>query len=160
MNLVVFELSALLVGLGLTAFLLFARAELPALTRRADAAWESRSHLRRFLLGLLNGPGLFVLAMALGSRESTKLASLLVAALLVWLLLWGLVAIAPRLGRRVLSLAGREGSELARTLTGGGILTGTFLFPLVGWIAVLAVFLLAIGTGVSAIFARPGPPAS
>ena len=154
MNVLVFELSCLLIGCGLTGFLLFVRADLPALTRRADTAFDSQGHLRRFLLGLLNGPVLLLLAAALGKHESGKLASVFLVALLVALALWGFVAMAPRLGRRVLGLAGREGSEATRTLAGGGILTATFLLPVAGWIAFAVVLLLAIGTGVCALFTR------
>lgn len=156
-NLLAFELTALLIGCGLTGALAVLRASLPQLTRRADAAAEARGAPRRFLLGVLNGPALFVLAMALGSRPDTRLLALVAVALLIVLALWGFLAAAPRLGRRILALSGREGSDLRQTLTGGAALTAAFLLPLAGWLIAGTCLLLAIGTGVSAVFLRRPP---
>ncbi len=153
-NMVAFEVVALLTGCGLTATLTLLRAGLPSFVERADTAAQARRAPRRFLIGLLNGPALFLLAMALGSKPEHKPLLLIVVAVLVALTLWGLVAQVPRLGRRILALGQREGSLLNETLVGGAALTAAFLLPGVGWIAVGAVLLLAIGTGVSALFTR------
>lgn len=149
------ELAALLIGCGLTATLTVLRAGMPSLVARADAAAEARGVWRRFLIGLLNGPALLLLAMALGSKPDGKPLSLVVLAVLIALALWGLAGQVPRLGRRVLALGRpRETSPLAETLTGGAALTSAFLLPVVGWIAFAAILLLAVGTGVSALFTR------
>jgi O-antigen/teichoic acid export membrane protein len=155
------ELAVLLIGCGLTATLTVLRAGLPSFVSRADAAAETRSASRRFLIGLLNGPVLLLLAMALGSKPDSKPLALVVLMVLIAIALWGLAGQLPRLGRRVLALGRpRETSPLAETLTGGAALTGAFLLPFVGWIAFGAVLLLAVGTGVSALFLRrQRPPA-
>jgi hypothetical protein len=147
------EITALLVGCGLTATLLVVRASLSSLTRRCDAAAESRTALRRFLIGVLNGPPLLLLAAALGKIPGNPLA-LLVAAVLAALALLGFVAVVPRLGRRIASLGSSEASDLGATLYGGAALTAAFLLPVAGWIVAAAAILLAVGTGVSALFTR------
>jgi hypothetical protein len=153
-NFAVFELCVLLSGAGLTAALIVLRACLPGLAARADAAVETRSANRRFLLGLLNGPALFFLAAALGSRPEGKPVSLVLLALLAGLALWGFLAVAPQLGRRILATAQPEASILAHTLWGTAALPVPFLLPVAGWPRFAALLLLAVGTGVSALFTR------
>lgn len=157
-NAAAFELVVLFAGCGLTALLIVLRAAWPGLAARADAAAETRSSGRRFLLGLLNGPALLLLATALGGKGEHKPLSLAVLAILVALALWGLSSGVPRLGRRALALGGRQGSPLFETLAGGAALTGACLLPLVGWIAFGAVLLSAVGTGVGALFTRATRP--
>ena len=158
-SLLAFELTALLVGCGLAGTLAVLRATLPRASRRADAAAQARGALRRFLLGLLNGPALFVLAIALGSRPDTKVLAVLVLTILIALALWGLLAAAPRLGRRILELSAGapDSSELRQTLTGAAALAAVSLLPWAGWLIAGASLLLAIGTGVSAVFLRRPP---
>jgi hypothetical protein len=148
------EITALLVGCGLTATLLVVRASLPSLAGRCDAAAASRTALRRFLIGILNGPTLLLLAVALGKSEGSKWLAVLVTAVLAALALWGFVAVVPRLGRRIAALSSRDASDPAATLFGGAALTAAFLLPVAGWIVAAAATLLAVGTGVSALFTR------
>jgi hypothetical protein len=149
-----FEIAILLAGCGLTAVVLLVRAAWPSLAARADAAAGARGPGRRFVLGLLNGPALFLLASALGARNEHKPLSALVLAILSALALWGFTGDMPRLGRRVLALGRRESTPLGETLAGGAALAGALLLPFVGWAAFGLAFLLAVGTGVSALFTR------
>ena len=149
-----FELALLLGGSGLIALVILLRAAWPSLAARADAAAEIRGPGLRFVLGLLNGPALFLLASALGGRNEHKPLSALILGVLIALALWGFVADLPRLGRRILGLGRRESTPLGETLAAGAALAGALLLPVVGWIAFLLALLLAVGTGVSALFTR------
>jgi hypothetical protein len=163
-----FEIAALLAGCGLTAVVILLRAAWPSLAARADAAAETRGPGLRFVLGLLNGPALFLLASALGARKENKPLSAVVLGVLIALALWGFLGDLPRLGRRILALGLlrqgyggqglRESSVLGETLAAGAALAAALLLPFVGWIAFGLAFLLAVGTGVSALFTRRPRP--
>jgi len=155
-----FELALLLGGSGLIALVILLRAAWPSAAARADAAAETRGPGLRFVLGLLNGPALLLLATALGRRNEQKALGLLVLSVLVALALWGFCGDLPRLGRRVLAQAQttRAGTPLTETLVAGAVLTGALLLPFAGWIAFGLAFLLAVGTGVSALFTRRTRP--
>ena len=153
-NVAAFELAVLLAGCGLTAVVILLRAAWPSLSARADASAEVRGPGLRLLLGLLNGPALLLLATALGTKPENKPLSVLVWGFLFWLALWGFAGDMPRLGRRVLALGRRDSTPLWETLAAGAALTGAILLPFVGWTAFVLAFLLAVGTGVSALFTR------
>jgi len=153
-NAAAFELALLLSGTGLVAVVLLLRAAWPSAAARADVAAETRGPGLRFVLGLLNGPALFLLASALGRRNEHKPLALLVLGVLASLALWGFVGDLPRLGRRLLALGRREGTPLTETLAAGAALVLALLLPFVGWMAFVLAYLLAVGTGVSAIFTR------
>jgi hypothetical protein len=153
-NAISFALVVLLSGLGLTGLLTLLRVGFPSLAAKWDAAGARRSGARRLAIGLLNGPVIFLLAAALGNRPPFKLLSLLLFLLLVLLLLSGLAVEIPSIGRRVLTMAKRESSELSSLLAGGAVFTASFLVPFVGWAACAIVALMAVGTSVSALFTR------
>jgi hypothetical protein len=153
-------LNVLLVGAGVTAVVIVLRAGTPALAARLDAAALGRRGARRLAIGLLNGPALFLLAAALGGHPSGKPFSIVVFLVLIGLAVLGLVAELPLAGRRILALGGREASDLAAILAAGATLTACALLPLVGWAVCGVVVLMAIGTGVSWVFARRRRPSS
>ena len=150
-----FALLVLLAGLGLTGLLTLCRSGLPSLAARWDAAILQRSGPRRLAIGLLNGPVLFLLAAALGGHSRFKFLSLLLFLVLVLLLIAGLAAELPSIGRRVLAMGKGEPSELASLLAGGAVFTASFLIPFAGWAACTVVALMTVGTSVSALFTRP-----
>jgi hypothetical protein len=157
-NAISFALVVLLAGLGLTGLLTLLRAGFPPLAVRWDAAAAQRGGVRRLALGLLNGPVLFLLAAALGNHRPLKLLSLLLFLILLFLLIAGLAAEIPSIGRRVLAMGKRDASELGSLLMGGAVFTASFLIPFVGWLACGIVALMAVGTSVSALFIRRAQP--
>jgi hypothetical protein len=146
--------SIAVAGAALTATLLLLRVGLPRMVGRLEAAALARSGWRRFAIGAVNAPPLLILAVALGSRDPTRPLGILVFLLLVALMTLGLIVEAALLGRRLLSLSGREPAEPAATVAGGALLTGACLLPVVGWTAFAAILVRATGTAVSGLLGR------
>lgn len=155
-NLVAIALVILLAGAALTATVATLRTAFPGIAAGLDEASGRRSRVRRLLIGLLNGPALFLLAVAFGSRAGTKPVGVLLFLALLSLGLLGLGAELPRLGRSLFRSAGRSGSPLGHTLAGGAALTVAFLVPFLGWALFAGVLLIGIGSAVSWIFTPRG----
>lgn len=150
------ELGLVLVlsGVGLVSAVALLRAAAPRLARGVEAAVVRRPAGLRFLLGLVNVPLLLFLAAALLGRSPLKPVGLLVLLVLAFLILAGLAGELPRLGRHALERPEAPGSHA--TFAGGAILTLTLLLPMVGELLVLALLVLAAGTGLSWILSREG----
>jgi hypothetical protein len=146
----------LAIGAGLTAIVAILRAAFPGPAASLDEASARRSRMRRFLIGLLNGPALFILAIAFGSKPATKSIGIFFVVLLAAIALLGLCAEVPRIGRSLLRTGGRAGSPLAHTLVGGILLTLAMWVPFAGWIVVAGVLLIGVGSAVSWIFTSGG----
>jgi hypothetical protein len=153
-NLIEAALVILAIGAGLTALVAILRAVFPGMTASLDEASARRSRLRRLGIGLLNGPALFILAIAFGGKPSTKPVGIVLVIALLAISLAGLCAEVPRIGRRLFQTAGRAGTPLSHTLAGGLFLTLGCWVPFAGWIVLAAVLLLGIGSVVSWIFTR------
>jgi hypothetical protein len=153
-NLIGVAVVILLIGAGLTALVAILRAAFPSAAASLDEASSRRGRLRRLAIGVLNGPALLVLAMAFGSRPATKGVGIGILLLLIALVLLGLCAEIPRIGRSLLRPGGTAASPLASTLAGGAALTACVWLPFVGWACVVAVALIGVGGAVSWIFSR------
>jgi hypothetical protein len=159
-NLLGFALVVLAIGAGLTALISILRAAFPGAAGSLDEASARRSRLRRLVIGALNGPALFVLAVAFGSKPATKAIGIVLVIALAFLALAGLCAEVPRIGRGLLRTAGRAGTPFSHALVGGLFLTLAFWVPFAGWIVFAGVLLVGIGSAVSWIFTRRTPSAS
>lgn len=151
-NLIGIALVVLAIGAGLTALVAILRAAYPGAAASLDEASARRSRLRRFLIGLLNGPALFILGIAFGSKPATKSIGVLLVVLLAAVVLLGLCAEVPRIGRSLFRTAGRGGTPLSHTLAGGLFLTLAFWVPFAGWLVTAGVVLVGVGSAVSWIF--------
>jgi len=157
-NLIGLAAVVILVGAGLTATIAIARAVFPNVAAGLDDASSRRSRWRRLAIGLLNGPAFLFLGLAFSSRPATKPIGVLLLVALVLLVLAGLSAEVPRLGRRLLIQSGRSGTPLAHVAAGGGALTAAFLVPVVGWALFASIVVLGIGSAVSSVFTRRRSP--
>ena len=159
-NLIEAALVILAIGAGLTALVAILRASFPGLTASLDEASARRSRMRRFWIGLLNGPALFVLAIAFGGKPATKAVGVVLFIVLLAISLAGLCAEVPRIGQSLFRTAGRVGTPLSHTLAGGLFLTLACWIPFVGWLVLAGVLFVGIGSVVSWIFTRRGSAAS
>jgi hypothetical protein len=159
-NLIGLAAIVILVGAGLTATIAIARAVFPNVAAGLDDASSRRSRWRRFAIGLLNGPALLFLGLAFSGRPATKPIGVVLLFALAFLMLAGLTAEVPRLGRRLLLLSGRAGTPLAHVAAGGGALTAAFLVPVLGWALFASIVVLGIGSAVSWLFTRRRSTAS
>jgi hypothetical protein len=151
-TLLLFALLFLLIGIGLTGAVLAARASWTALADQLDLILLSHSWRKRFLMGIINGPVLFIVTIILlKSFKLIGLALLFAALILIFL---GLIAEMPLIGRRVLALRSSQCSLFAQTLAGGMVLIAIFMIPIAGQAVLLAILLKSLGTGIYWLFKR------
>lgn len=154
MALLLFVLVCLLIGLGLMATVLSARAYWKDIADELDLIRLGNKSWRRFLMGLINGPALFIVAAITMNLGPLKLVGLLILFVMALLAFLGLVAEMPYIGRRILSLRHPTSSPLSQTIVGGLTMMGTFLFPIAGQAILLGLLLQCLGTGLYWIFKR------
>lgn len=155
-ELVTVELAFSLGAAGASALALLVRALAPRAVASADGVAATRSGIRRFLMGLFNGPALFLLSVLLIKSGPGKVPGLILFALLTGLLLFGLGAELPTLGERL--LGGDPGPARLRASTLAGALLAVAMFvPFLGQAAALVVLLRGLGTAVFWLFTRRNP---
>lgn len=122
------------VGLGITAFVVWARGSFPELAARADRTVSANSSARTFWIGLANVAVLaavFVAVAKAGEVAGKAVVPVLVAYLLGAgaLLLRGAVAVWPSYGHLLLG-PDSTATDLQASLMGGALLTAfLFFFP-------------------------------
>lgn len=122
------------VGLGITAFVAWARGSFPEIAARADRAAAANSSARTFWIGLANVAVLLAVFVAItkaGEVAGKAVVPVLVAYLLGvgTLLLRGAVAVWPSYGHLLLG-PDSTATDLQASLTGGALLTAfLFFFP-------------------------------
>src|SRR5262249_56733154 len=112
-----------LIGTGLTAVTLAARAFWNDVADQVDMIMLGHSPLRRLLMGIINAFGLFIIAVVLLNLGPLRLIGLALIFTLVILTLIGLMSEMAQIGRRVLALRSAQSSIFAQTVTGGMTIT-------------------------------------
>jgi hypothetical protein len=147
-------------GASLCALLTVCELLLPRLTGRARATAEQMPR-RSIAVGLVNAIFFGVLIAALGAGDDgARILSLLILAAMLGLAAIGLAGIAQRVGDR---LAPGRGPH-TRLASGAALLILASLTPIVGWLALAPLTLLAgLGAAIIAIIQRggarqPAPP--
>ncbi|MBL8111694.1 MAG: hypothetical protein JNK60_02335 [Acidobacteria bacterium] len=169
-ELVTVELAFSLGAAGASALALLVRALAPRAVASADGVAATRSGVRRFLMGLFNGPALFLLSVLLMKSGPGKVPGLILFALLTGLLLFGLAAELPTLGERLLVDEGNPGgpvgpqrnpsgipARLRASALAGALLAVALFVPFLGQAAALVVLLRGLGTAVFWLFTRRNP---
>lgn len=154
-ELITVELAFSLGAAGASALALLVRALAPRAVASADGVAATRSGIRRFLMGLFNGPALFLLSVLLMKGGPGKVPGVLLFVLLAGLLLFGLAAELPALGDRLLSGTGE--SRLRASALAGALLAVGMFVPILGQAAALVVLLRGLGTAVFWLFTRRNP---
>lgn len=154
-ELITVELAFSLGAAGASALALLVRALAPRAVASADAVAATRSGIRRFLMGLFNGPALFLLSVLLMKSGPGKVPGVLLFVLLAGLLLFGLAAELPALGDRLLPGTGE--SRLRASALAGALLAVGMFVPFLGQAAALVVLLRGLGTAVFWLFTRRNP---
>jgi hypothetical protein len=161
MNAAQMALAALLIlflSTGVVAAALLLRALLPHTAARLDDVIEQHPALRRFLMGLFNGPALFLVSILLMKSGPGKIPGLVLMTGLVFLTVLGLAAELPALSRGL--LPEEENGVVRRTVFSGALLGAVNLLPFLGQALSLFLVLRALGTGVFFLFNREPRPAS
>ena len=140
-SLLLIALVALALGAGLTAASLLVRGLAPSVAASLDQSLSRRSGRARLLMGIVNGPALFLVAVLL-VKSGWKALGLLALLTLVTAVVTGLVAELPPLGRRLFPDSG-DGAAAARA---GVVLSVTFLLPVAGQALLALLLLRSIGT--------------
>ncbi|MBL8148462.1 MAG: hypothetical protein JNN15_00865 [Blastocatellia bacterium] len=140
------------IGSGVTATVLTLRAFWPNMSEKLDLVALGYSWRKRFLMGLINGPAIFILAAIALNIPVLKLAGLGLLLFLVMLILLGLTAEFTMIGRRVLAMRNQPSTPFAQTITGGIIFTLMFLIPFLGQGIFLAILLKSVGTTIYWLF--------
>ena len=137
------------VSLAGVALLVAYRATFP---RRAEQVVQAaaRAPIRCFILGLVNGGLLFVLAAATG--EAAWPVSFVALAVLGWLVFLGLAAKAEGLGVRIARASGRECSPIMGLVIGWPTIVCMQLALAVGWVVLAYLTLSGIGAAVLSFF--------
>lgn len=155
-ELVTVELAFSLGAAGASALALLVRALAPRAVASADGVAATRSGIRRFLMGLFNGPALFLLSVLLMKSGPGKVPGLILFALLTGLLLFGLAAELPILGERLLG-GDSGGARLRASALAGALLAVGMFVPFLGQATALVVLLRGLGTAVFWLFTRRNP---
>jgi hypothetical protein len=142
--------GALLLGL-----LVLLQSSAPDLLGRAAAAVRERPIVS---LGLGVGMTAGLVALAILGRGVPP-AGAFAAAAFATLALFGLVATAENLGRRIAWISGREGSRGSNLVIGWLVLFSASCVPYIGWFLILPWSVTSgIGALAQAVFKRNSPP--
>lgn len=147
-KLLVLSLLGLMIGLGLLAAALATRAIWPTIGTELDGAVVTYTGFRRFLLGLINGFFLFIIAVICFQHGPLGLIGLLILFSMMLLAFLGWLAEINSLGQKILALRDLPSSLLAQTIAGGLTYSGLQLLPLVGVLIGILVLIRSLGTGV------------
>ncbi len=153
-------IGLILVAIGLTTGLLtFMTVAAPGVVSRCSAAIR-----RHGFLCFLAGIGVF-LVLALTGVVAHKLAPKAPVIAVLWVVLAailaavGLAAAGEDVGRRLFWISGREGTRVARLITGWVVSAAASFIPVLGWFVILPCLVLSgLGSGVVGIFVE-GPAA-
>jgi hypothetical protein len=153
LDLLTFTLLVLIIGIGLTATVLLARGYWRAIADELDIIQLSHRGGRRFLLGVINGPILFIINLIIFKTGHPLLGLIMLFALIILILL-GLIAEMALIGRRVLALRGLDCSLFAQTLAGGLTITAIALLPFIGQAIFFIILCQSFGTSIYWLFKR------
>lgn len=151
-NLVAFIILCLTIGSGLTAMVIAMRATWPEMSEELDLTITGTKSTRRFLLGIINFIGLFIIT-AIGFKVGPLIGLMLLFLLLSFIII-GMVGELSQLGRRVLVLRASSSTPFAQALAGGVCFTFLFFFPVVGQAIFFIMIFRGIGTTVYWFFKR------
>ena len=147
-QLLVLSLFGLMMGLGLLAAAIATRAVWPTIGTELDNAVATYTGFRRFLLGLINGFILFIIAVICFQHGLLGLIGLLIFFSLMLLTFLGWLAEINSLGQKILALRNTPNSLLTQTIAGGLTYSGLQLLPLVGLLIGSLVLIRSLGTGI------------
>jgi len=147
--------------LGHVALMLMAAALSPERVARAEQALR-RGRWAAVFLGVGTLAALLTLAFLLGSlAEATGgllvIPSLAALAVLYWLVIVGLTAMARIAGRRLLGDEAGEQSSWRVVGVGGLAIAGTLLIPFLGWAYFLYLLCRGVGAATLTLFTRAAP---
>src|SRR5437762_2305268 len=148
----------MLIGMGLTGTVLATRAFFSEAVDQLDLISLGHSGLRRLLMGLVNGPAIFIIAAILSKLGPLKLIGIALIITLLLLAFFGLIAEMALIGRRVLALRSLQSSIFAQTIAGGLTISSIFLLPFAGQIILLVILFKSLGTGLYWLFKRSKLP--
>jgi len=142
----------IMLGAGITAFIVWGRATFPHIARRADKVVGDNTAWKPFWVGLVNAVAAFLLAAFLGKigKAGAPPVGLLAVLVLVGAAVTafrGGMAVWPSYGHRVLG-ADDAPTDFQATLAGGGLLTGMLLLFPVGFVFFAYVLVRSLGIGV------------
>jgi hypothetical protein len=158
-SLILLALLCILIGTGLTGAALAARAFWTNVADQLDIVLLAHSWKKRLLMGLINGPIIFIIAANIGQYPPLRLLGLAMLFTLFIVTFLGLIAEMALIGRRVLALQSWQSSLFAQTIAGGILITTIFLLPFAGQAIFLLLLFRSLGTGIYWFFTRSRLPA-
>ncbi|MFQ3589691.1 MAG: hypothetical protein SNJ67_05200, partial [Chloracidobacterium sp.] len=154
--LVIFVLGGLMLS-GLAAVSLWVRAVCPAAMPVLDRMAAERSGWLQLFVGACNGVLTVAAVAGLARLGPFKLVAFSLMGCALTLMLFGLAAQLPLLGRRVLAQSRLDGSALAAFGVGTGLALVMFFVPLVGQLYWLGLLLQSFGLALLWLFRRRTP---